>query len=83
MSQGRSLCKECKHKFRRVFIPLNVEEYTDEDGNRVLADEDNIMILNICLISSMDVEGEVTVECYHFERKEENDSFPFFKHDLN
>ena len=82
MGQGKSLCKECKHKFRRVFIPLNPEDYTDEDGNRVLTQDDNIMILNTCLISNMDVDGEVTVECDHFEQRKEKDSFPFFKHDL-
>jgi hypothetical protein len=78
--QKNSLCKDCKHKFRRVFIPLRPEEYADDDGNHVTVGEDNIFIVNTCLISNMDVDGESTVECDHYEQKQENGRFPFFKH---
>ena len=36
--KGKSLCKECKYRFRRVFIPSKSEEYEDEDGNIITAD---------------------------------------------
>ena len=79
--QDKSLCKSCKYKFRRVFIPLRPEEYLDDDGNRALAGDDNIIIINTCLKIEMDVDGESTVECSHYERKQEdNEHIPFFKH---
>ncbi len=78
--QSKSLCKSCRHKFRRVFIPLRSEEYVDDDGNPISPEEDNILIINSCLISGMDIEAEETVECDHHTPKQENDQFPFFKH---
>ena len=80
-NQG-NLCKNCKYRFRRVFIPLHPEEYEDADGNSVLAGEDNIIITNQCLLTGMDIDGEATVECSRFERlnKEKSDDFSFFKH---
>ena len=78
--QSKSLCKSCRHKFRRVFIPLRIEEYVDDDGNPISPEEDNILIINSCLISSMDIEGEETIECDHYKQKQEDDQFPFFKH---
>ncbi len=77
--RNKSLCKSCRHKFRRVFIPLRIEEYVDDDGNPISPEEDNILIINSCLISSMDIESEETVECSHYEQKQEDDRFPFFK----
>ena len=80
-NQG-NLCKDCKHHFRRIFIPTHSEEYEDVDGNAVVAGENNIIISNQCLLTEMDIDGEATVECSHFieiEKKESN-SFPFFKY---
>lgn len=78
--QNKSLCKSCRYKFRRVFIPLRTEEYVDDNGNPISAEEDNILIINSCLISSMDIEAESTIECSHYRQKQEDDQFPFFKH---
>jgi hypothetical protein len=63
-----------------VFIPLRIEEYMDDDGNPISPEEDNILIINTCLISGMDIEGEETIECGHHNQKQEDDQFPFFKH---
>ena len=41
---NNNLCKTCKYKFRRVFMPLKPELYEDEDGNPILSNEDNIII---------------------------------------
>ena len=78
--QNKSLCRSCQYKFRRVFIPLRVEEYVDEEGNPISSEEDNILIINTCLVASMDIESEETVECSHYKQKQESDQFPFFKH---
>jgi hypothetical protein len=81
---NNNLCKNCKHRFRRVFIPLKPESYVDEEGNRVLANDENIIITNQCLVSAMDLDGDVTVECDSYERRAEkhnnNKPTPFFKH---
>ena len=75
-----SLCKSCKFRFRRVFIPLNPQEFKDEQGNCVLnEEEENIVIMNMCLAADMDLELDFTVECTHYKPKEEN-SISFFKH---
>jgi hypothetical protein len=79
-NQG-NLCKTCKYRFRRVFIPIHPEEYEDDDGNTVVAGEDNIIISNQCLLTEMDIDGEATVECSHFiEREEKTSAISFFKH---
>ena len=67
-----SLCKSCKHRFRRVFIPLRPESYEDEYGERILKDDDNIIIMNQCLIISMDLDGEDTVTCSKYEERDDN-----------
>jgi hypothetical protein len=80
-NKGPSLCKNCKYRFRRVFIPLDPDDYVDEDGDSILRGEDNIIITNVCLLSGMDIDREVTVECNHFKEKiDEKDTVPFFKH---
>jgi hypothetical protein len=80
-NQG-NLCKNCKYRFRRVFIPIHPEEYEDANGNTMVTGEDNIIVSNQCLLTEMDIDWEATIECSHFievEKKESN-SFPFFKH---
>jgi len=79
-NQG-NLCKNCKYRFRRVFIPLRPEEYEDADGNTMVTGEDNIIISNQCLLTEMDIGEEATIECSHFiEREEETVRLPFFSH---
>ena len=78
-NQG-NLCKDCKYRFRRVFMPTHPEEYEDADGNTMVVGEDNIIISNQCLLTEMDIDREVTVECSHFIEIEESKSLPFFSH---
>jgi hypothetical protein len=62
-----NLCKRCGNRFRRVFIPLKPDQYVDENGERIFDnDEDNVVIMNMCLVSGMDIGEESTVECDHF-----------------
>ena len=65
-----SICKTCKHRFRRVFIPLRPQDYLDEDGVRVLQNDDNIIISNLCLLTQMDLDGDDTIECSSYEEQE-------------
>lgn len=69
--ENQSLCKTCSNRFRRLFIPLKPEEYIDEDGKSVLSSEDNIIIINLCLVTDIDIDNEFTIECSHFEDKVE------------
>jgi hypothetical protein len=80
-NQG-NLCKNCRYRFRRVFIPLHPEEYEDAEGNSVLVGEDSIIISNQCLLTNMDIDKEATVECSHFESIDKNkkENFPLLKH---
>jgi hypothetical protein len=74
-----NLCKRCKNKFRRVFIPLKPEQYVDENGDPIFDNnEDNVVIMNMCLVATMDVEGEATVECDHFIPKANENVLSFF-----
>lgn len=68
-NQG-NICKICKHKFRRLFIPMRPENYSYPDGNTMAPGEENIIILNQCLITGMDIDGEATIECSHFSEIE-------------
>ena len=79
---NNNLCKTCKYKFRRVFMPLKPEMYEDEDGNPILSNEDNIIITNQCLLTSMDLDGEITIECDSYKSREDRnkESVTFFKH---
>ena len=57
-------------------MPMSSEEYEDADGNSVVMAGDTIIISNQCLIVDIDIDGEDTVECSHFEpieQKEDND----------
>ena len=77
-----NLCKTCRHHFRRIFIPMHSEEYEDAEGNVMITKGENIIISNQCLITNMDIDGEATVDCSHFEPidKNKNEGFPFLKH---
>jgi len=63
-------------------MPLRPEEYLDEDGNRALANEENIIITNQCLLTAMDLDGDITIECDSYKSREEKEceSITFFKH---
>ena len=79
-AQG-SLCKNCKYRFRRVFIPLLAEKYEDDDGNVVVTNGENILISNQCLLTGMDIDAEATIECSKFlPDKNEPENVPFFRY---
>ena len=81
-----NLCKDCIYRFRRVFIPHNIEDYKDEedDGLEILEDGDeNIVIMNMCIVSDMDLSLDSTVDCSHYQSKSEvnlQDQISIFKH---
>jgi len=78
---SKSLCKDCKFRFRRVFIPMNPQEFEDGEDNYVFDEEENIVIMNMCLAADMDLDLDSTVECTHYCPREEKEQFtPFFKH---
>ena len=82
INHNNNLCKTCKYKFRRVFMPLKPEMYEDEDGNPILSNEDNIIITNQCLLTSMDLDGEITIDCDSYKNREDRnkESVTFFKY---
>jgi hypothetical protein len=51
-----SLCKNCVYRFRRIFIPAEID-----------ADDDSVIIMLHCLISNMDIAGEETIDCSNFK----------------
>ena len=71
--QESNLCKDCVFRFRRVFIPRNPEHFVDEDGVQLLEDGESIVIMNMCLISDMDLELDFTVDCTHYRSNSEED----------
>ena len=81
---SNNLCKDCKYRFRRVFMPLRPEEYVDEDGKRVLENEENIIITNQCLLTSLELDGDITIECDSYKNRDEDEKerkpITFFKH---
>lgn len=80
-NQG-NLCKNCKYRFRRVFIPMRSEEYEDAEGNVMITNGENIVISNQCLIVDIDIDGESTIDCSHFKPIDKNteEDFPLLKH---
>jgi len=58
---------------------MNPEDYKDEDGNCAFDEEENIVIMNMCLAADMDLDLDSTVECSHF-RPIEGQLVPFFRH---
>jgi len=78
-----NLCKECLYRFRRVFIPRNPEHFMDENGEYLLDDDENIVIMNLCIVSDMDLDIDSTVDCSHYQSREEVDvcdQISIFKH---
>lgn len=54
-------------------MPLKTDMYVDDNGQPLLNDDDeNIFIINSCVISGLDLDEEVTTECSHFEPREES-----------
>jgi len=82
-SCNESLCKRCKYRLRRVFIPLDSSEYINmENDVENLNNEENIIILNHCLLLDMSIDMETTIECSHFIAKENDNEIKLFKHDI-
>lgn len=53
-------------------------DYTYTDGTVIPTDEENIIILNQCLILGMDIDGESTIECSHFIESSKDEDILFF-----
>lgn len=79
MVEQTSLCRECNHRFRKVFMPTKSEELEDCNGEITVINDENVLIIQICLISGIDIDGDVTIECNYFESKEEIEE----KEDIN
>lgn len=82
MNVNTDQCKTCAFRFRRVFVPSIMEEFIDDEGNSLDMGEDNIIIMNVCLLTGMDISGECTIECGHFKEKQVaniQDFIPLFK----
>ena len=78
-NQG-NICKNCCHRFRRIFIPIHSEEYEDVEGSIMVTDGENIIISNQCLVIDIDISGDETIECSHFEQIDKNEDSPLLKH---
>jgi len=80
-----SLCKDCKWRFRRVFIPTRPEEFKDENGDKILEDFDgktDSLVINICIMSELDLDMDITLECNWYEPKNiEKEKISLFKHE--
>lgn len=50
-----------------MYIPNAPDEYVDEDGEPILEEGESIIIINQCILASMDLAGDETIECTHFE----------------
>jgi len=82
--RGKSLCKDCKYRFRRVFMPSGEGEYADAEGNEATISDENIIIMNSCLLNGMDLEGEITIDCGHYmdENTTDDCAISFFKNTM-
>lgn len=76
-----NLCQRCKHRLRRVFIPIHPENYIYPEDEQLSPNEDNIIIANQCLVLDIDITDELTVECSHFveNKSSKNENILFFK----
>jgi len=62
----RSLCKDCKNRFRRVFIPSNMQKFLDMDDDAISTEGEDVVIMTMCLASDMDLDLDATIECTHY-----------------
>ena len=77
--KGPSLCKTCTHRFRRVFVPTELQDYVDDEGNPVFKDNQTIVVLNWCIPGGIDVNDEITLDCNHYRSiNEDINKHPFF-----
>jgi len=56
-----TLCKDCAHRHRRIFITRETEEPEESL-------EDNIVIMNTCLLLDIDISGEDTIWCNKYDQ---------------
>ena len=76
-TSNENLCKNCKYRHRRVFLLINPNEYLDEDDEKPFEDKKDpvVMISNFCLITGLEISGEITIECSNYEEKNDGISF--------
>jgi hypothetical protein len=63
-------------------MPEATAEFYDESGQKTMTSDEDVLIIQVCLISSIDVKGENTIECNHFCPKDDDDEnkLNIFKH---
>lgn len=83
----KGLCKDCKWRFERIFIPTRPEEFEDENGNNLFESYDgksDTLVVNICLLSELELDTDITIECSHYKKMEgaEKEIISLFKHEI-
>ena len=83
----KGLCKDCRWRFRRVFIPTNPDEYRDEEDNKLLEDfngKTDSIVINICLLSELDLDMDITTECscYELNSEQKEKNVNLFRHKI-
>jgi len=82
----KGLCKDCRWRFKRVFIPTMPDEFEDDEGNKLLEGFDgktDSIVINICILSEMDLDMDITTECSHYTPlNKEKEDISIFKHKI-
>ena len=82
-NNNQNICKDCIFRFRRLFIPINPENFVDEEDIQFLEGDESIVIMNTCIVSDMDLGLDSTIDCTHYKCKNEtsvSDKISIFKH---
>jgi hypothetical protein len=76
-----NLCANCAYRFRRVFWTKDLDRYEDvsnitavpvEEGETANP-ENQLAIMVICLMSDIDIESDLTMDCSHFRPWTQNE----------
>lgn len=83
----KGLCKDCKWRFERVFIPTRPEEFEDDEGNKLLESyngETDTLVINLCILSELDLDVDITTKCSHYKKRKdgEGEAISLFRHDI-
>lgn len=80
---SKNLCDNCKYRFTRIFIPTKLEGLVDENGDAVLEEfngKTDAIGINMCLLTEMDIDGDITLECSHHVLLSVKEEISIFKH---
>jgi len=80
----RNLCTGCAYRFRRVFWTKDLERYDlsnvslapvdEEELPEGVSPDNQLAIMVICLMSDVDIESDLTIDCSHYRPKEQNEA---------